>query len=67
MNFIEELHVFWVFRFTENIKFVLDSLYFPGLSGTLLIYALVLIGRTDRIVTVLQVLLLLLLLLLSSH
>ena len=35
---------FGVFRFTENM----ESLFFPGLSGTLLIYALVLIGRTDR-------------------
>ena len=36
MNFIQKLHVF------------LNSLFFPGLSGTLLIYTLVLIGQTDR-------------------
>ena len=51
MNFIQELHVFLdvsVHRKHEICASGPDLLYFPGLSGALLIYALVLIGRTDR-------------------
>ena len=50
MNFMEDLHVFWgvpVRKKTEILGTRAGFIAFPGLSGTLLLYALVLIGRND--------------------